>query len=96
MTADVRIPAEADREQIAHVLSTSLHFPLEAALARSPTFPLDDMRCAYVDDRVVATAAESPFTQWFGGNGLACSGVWGVATEPERRGQGSHRRASAG
>ena len=88
MTADVRIPAEADREQIAHVLSTSLHFPLEAALARSPTFPLDDMRCAYVDDRVVATAAESPFTQWFGGNGLACSGVWGVATEPERRGAG--------
>jgi len=88
MTADVRIPVEADREQIARVLSTSLHFPLEAALARSPTFPLDDMRCAYVDDRVVATAAESPFTQWFGGNGLACSGVWGVATEPERRGQG--------
>jgi predicted acetyltransferase len=88
MTADVRIPAEADREQIARVLSNSLHFPLETALARSPTFPLDHMRCAYVDDRVVATAAESPFTQWFGGNALACSGVWGVATEPERRGAG--------
>ena len=88
MTADVRIPAEADREQIARVLSTSLHFPLEAALTRSKTFPLDDIRCAYVDDRVVATAAEFPFTQWFGGNGLACSGVWGVATEPERRGAG--------
>src|SRR5437773_4748759 len=88
MKPDVRIPAETDREQIARVLSTSLHFPLEAALARSPTFPLDDMRCAYVDGRVVATAAESPFTQWFGGNGLACSGVWGVATEPEFRGAG--------
>jgi predicted acetyltransferase len=88
MTADVRIPAEGDREQIARVLSTSLHFPLEAALTRSKTFLLGDIRCAYVDDRVVATAAEFPFTQWFGGNGLACSGVWGVATEPERRGNG--------
>jgi predicted acetyltransferase len=88
MNADVRIPVEADREQIARVLSTSLHFPLENALARSPSFPLHDMRCAYVDDQVVATAAEFAFTQWFGGNGLACSGVWGVATEPERRGAG--------
>jgi predicted acetyltransferase len=88
MNADVRTPSEGDREQIARVLSTSLHFPLENALARSPSFPLQDMRCAYVDDRVVATAAEFPFTQWFGRNGLACSGVWGVATEPERRGTG--------
>jgi len=88
MTADVRIPAEGDREQIARVLSTSLHFPLEAALTRSKTFQLDDIRCAYLDDRVVATAAEFPFTQWFGGSGLASSGVWGVATEPERRGEG--------
>ena len=88
VNADIRIPSEDDREQIARVLATSLNFSVETALARSPTFPLDDMRCAYVDDRVVATAAESPFTQWFGGNRLACSGVWGVATEPERRGQG--------
>ena len=88
VNADIRIPSEDDREQIARVLATSLYFPVENALARSPTFPLQDMRCAYVDDRVVATAAESPFTQWFGGNDLACSGVWGVATEPERRGAG--------
>jgi predicted acetyltransferase len=88
VNADIRIPSEDDREQIARVLATSLNFSVENALARSPTFPLDDMRCAYVDDRVVATAAESPFTQWFGGNGLACSGVWGVATEPEFRGAG--------
>ena len=88
VNADIRIPSEDDREQIARVLATSLNFPVENALARSPTFPLQDMRCAYVDDRVVATAAESPFTQWFGGNDLACSGVWGVATEPERRGAG--------
>ena len=88
MKADVRIPSEEDREQVARVLSTSLHFPLEAALTRSKTFVLEDMRCAYIDGRVVATAAEFPFTQWFGGNGLACSGVWGVATEPERRGAG--------
>jgi predicted acetyltransferase len=88
MKADVRIPTEADREQIARVLSTSLHFPLESALTRSNTFQLDDFRCSYVDDLAVATAAEFPFTQWFGGNGLACSGVWGVATEPERRGAG--------
>jgi predicted acetyltransferase len=88
MNAEVRIPTEADREQIARVLSTSLHFSLENALARSPSFPLQDMRCAYIGERVVATAAEFPFAQWFGGNGLACSGVWGVATEPERRGTG--------
>ncbi len=88
MNADIRTPSEGDREQIARVLSTSLNFPVETALARSTTFPLEDMRCAYVEERVVATAAEFPFTQWFGGNRLGCSGVWGVATEPEWRGAG--------
>ena len=88
VNADIRTPAEGDRDRIARVLSTSLNFPLEHALARAWTFPLDDMRCAYTDERVVATSAEWRFTHWFGGNGLACSGIWGVATEPEQRGAG--------
>lgn len=88
MEADVRIPSEDDREQIARVLSTSLNFPVEGALERKDRFPIEDMRAAYVDGIVAATAGEFRFTQWFGGRGLACSGIWGVATVPERRGVG--------
>jgi predicted acetyltransferase len=88
MPAEIRIPREEDRDDIAQLLSTSLNFPLAAATARKHTFDLDDMRCAYVDGRPVANAAESRFTQWFGGRGLAMSGIWGVVTEPEHRGLG--------
>src|SRR5262245_32724733 len=88
MHADIRVPREEDREDVTRLLSTSLNFPLEAAIARKHTFSLEDMRCAYVDGRPVANAAESRFTQWFGGRGLASSGIWGVVTEPEYRGLG--------
>ena len=40
------------------------------------------------DGRVVATAAEFRFHQWFGGEPLGCSGIWGVTTLPEHRSQG--------
>ena len=88
MTPDIRIPADRDRDDIARLLSTSLNFPLASAMARKDSFRLEDMRCAYVDDRPVANAAQFRFTRWFGGRGLACSGIWGVVTEPERRGAG--------
>jgi predicted acetyltransferase len=88
MTPDIRIPGDRDRDDIARLLSTSLNFPLASAMARKDSFRLEDMRCAYVDDRPVANAAEFRFTRWFGGRGLACSGIWGVVTEPERRGAG--------
>jgi predicted acetyltransferase len=88
MPAEIRIPREEDREDIARLLSTSLNFPLERAMARKDTFNLNDLRSAYVDGRLVANAAEFKFTQWFGGRGLATSGIWGVATEPEHRGMG--------
>src|SRR5207247_1997514 len=88
MPADVRVPRDDDRHDIARLLSTSLNFPLEAAMARKHIFDLADMRCAYEEGRPVANAAEFRFTQWFGGRGLATSGVWGVVTEPERRGAG--------
>ena len=70
---DVRIPAEAERDQIAHLLSTSLNFPRERVLARAPKLPLQDFRCAYEDDRIVASAAEFHFLQWFGGRSMAMS-----------------------
>jgi predicted acetyltransferase len=88
MSADIRAPREEDRDDVARLISTSLNFPLAAAMARKHSFPLEDMRCAYVDGRPVANAAESRFTQWFGGRGLATSGIWGVVTEPEHRGLG--------
>src|SRR5512133_147257 len=88
MPHDIRVPREEDRDDVMRLLSTSLNFPLEAAMARKDRFPLEDMRCAYVDGRPVANAAESRFTQWFGGRGLATSGIWGVVTEPEHRGLG--------
>src|SRR5262245_9507231 len=88
MPDEIRTPDEDDRDDIARLLSTSLNYPLATATARKQTFNLGDMRCAYVDGRPVANAAEFPFTQWFGGRGLAMSGIWGVVTEPEHRGTG--------
>jgi predicted acetyltransferase len=88
MSAEIRTPSEDDREAIARVLSTSLNFPLDRAIARKDSFELEHMRCAYVDDGVVATAAEYPLRQWFGGTALAMSGIWGVATLPEHRDAG--------
>ena len=40
----------------------------------------------------MAAAAARPFTQWFGGNELPMMGVWGVATLPEHRGEGTGSR----
>ncbi|MGZ8571341.1 MAG: GNAT family N-acetyltransferase [Actinomycetota bacterium] len=88
MTPDVQTPVDADRESMARLFSTSLNLPLERTLVRKDRLPLEDMRCAYVDGRVVATAGEFLFDQWFGGQPVPCSGIWGVATEPEHRGAG--------
>jgi predicted acetyltransferase len=87
-TAEIRAPAEEERERIADVLATSLNFSRERALARSHLYELDDMRVAVVGDDIVATAGELRFDQWFGGRALACSAIWGVATLPEHRGSG--------
>jgi Predicted acetyltransferase involved in intracellular survival and related acetyltransferases len=84
----VHIPEERHRPQIAEVLSTALNFPIERVRLRSKDFVLEETRVVTEDDRVVATAAELRFHQWFGGKPLACSGIWGVATLPEHRSQG--------
>jgi predicted acetyltransferase len=86
--ADIRTPTEDERERIVRVLSTSLNFPLQGALERKDRYAIEDMRCAYIDGDIAATAGEFRFTQWFGGRGLACCGIWGVATLPEYRGLG--------
>ncbi|MDP9335783.1 MAG: hypothetical protein M3Q30_21100, partial [Actinomycetota bacterium] len=67
MAADIRIPGDEHREEIARCLSRSLNFPMERALARAPRLPIEDFRCAFEDGRVVATAAEHHFVQWFRG-----------------------------
>src|SRR5437879_11261262 len=85
---DIRIPRDEHREQVARCLSRSMNFPLERALQRSKSFKLESFRCAFEDDRVVATAAEHRFVQWFGGRALPMSGIWGVATLPEHRASG--------
>jgi predicted acetyltransferase len=88
MSAEIRTPTDQDREAIARVIATSMNFPLERALRRKESFALEHFRCAYVDGTIVATAAEHPFRQWFGGHALAMSGIWGVATLPEHRDSG--------
>src|SRR5215471_14387914 len=88
MPADIRVPREEDRDDIVRLLATSLNLPISSAMARKDNLPLRDMRSAYEDGRVVSNAAEFRFTQWFGGRGLPTSGIWGVVTEPERRGDG--------
>ena len=84
----IRAPRESERERVAEVLATSLNFPRDAAISRSHLYPMNDMRCAVVRDEIVATAGEFRFDQWFGGEALVCSAVWGVATLPEHRGAG--------
>jgi predicted acetyltransferase len=88
MNAEIVSPREDQRDEIAHVLSTTLNFPTERSTAMAPSFPLDDMRVAILDGRIVACAGDYPFHQWFGGKPVACSGVWGVATLPEHRTSG--------
>lgn len=86
MTPEIREPTEDERDQVAHVLRTSLNFPKAWLETRAPTIPLDDLRCAYdASGRVVATAGEHRFRQWFGGHDLGSAGIFGVATLPEHR-----------
>ena len=81
-------PGEEHLLGIAETTSTALNFSRERAIARSPFWPLDDMRVAIEDGRVVATAGDFHFDQWFGGRPIGCSGIWGVATLPEHRSGG--------
>jgi len=83
MTAEIRTPIEDERTQVIDVLRTSLNFPRSWAEERGATTPLVDHRCAYVDGRIVATAAGYRFRQWFGGRDLMMSGVYAVATLPD-------------
>lgn len=85
---NVVTPEEGHREQIATVLATSVNVPLAQALQRAPVYQIDRMRVALRDDAVVATAGAYRFDQWFGGRPVASSGIWGVATLPEHRGEG--------
>jgi predicted acetyltransferase len=85
---ELRAPTDDDRESIALCLSRSLNTPRERALARATRLPIEDFRCVFDGDRVVATAGEFHFVQWFGGRALPCSGIFGVSTLPEYRGRG--------
>ena len=88
MGAEIRVPGEEHREQIARLLSRSMNFPVERALQRVPHFRLEDFRCSFDGDRLVGVAAEYHFLQWFGGRAIPTSGIWGVATLPEQRESG--------
>ncbi len=81
-------PGEEHLLGIAETTSTALNFSRERAIARSPFWPLEDMRVAIEDGKVVASAGDFHFDQWFGGRPIGCSGIWGVATLPEHRSGG--------
>ncbi len=81
-------PSQEHLLGIAETTSTALNFSRERAIERSPFWPLEDMRVAIEDGRVVATAGDFHFDQWFGGRPIGCSGIWGVATLPEHRESG--------
>jgi predicted acetyltransferase len=88
MSVEVRVPEERDREAIARLLNLSMNSSMDRMMARVPTFRLEDLRGAYDDGRLVSMAGELHFRQWFGGRSLPMSGIFGVATEPERRSSG--------
>lgn len=87
-TREIRRPTEDERTEVAQLLRVSLNLSRAFVDERSRSLPLEDVRCVFEDGRPVATAGERRFTQWFGGHELAMSGIWGVATVPERRGRG--------
>jgi predicted acetyltransferase len=93
MAIEIRTPREDERDQIATSFSTSLNVPLERTRRNATRWPVDDFRCAFDGDRMVATAAEFRFRTWLGGKALATSGVFGVTTDPEYRGRGVMSRA---
>ena len=88
MTPDIRTPPEEDRAQVVELLRASLNFTRAWAADRGASMPLESHRSVYEGDRIVATAAGYRFRQWFGGCDLPMSGIYGVATLPERRGTG--------
>lgn len=89
MAIEIRTPSEEEREELVRVLRVSLNFSADWMTQRGPLLPLEQFLCAYDGGRIVAAAAARPFTQWFGGNELPMTGVWGVATLPEHRGEGT-------
>jgi predicted acetyltransferase len=87
----IRSPAESEREAVGDVLQISLNLDPARRAIRLPRMPLRDFRVAFDGDRVVSTAAEYRFRQWFAGRRLDMSGVFAVATLPEYRGAGVMR-----
>jgi predicted acetyltransferase len=85
MTTEIRIPTESEREAVLGVTAVSMNFGPAWVEERGKTLRVDLMRAVFEDGRIVATAGERPFTQWFGGRELEMTGIWGVATVPERR-----------
>lgn len=85
---DIRTPSEEHRDQVANVLHVSLNLGAAFLANRAPSLPLDAIRCAFEDGRVLATAGGHDCTQRFGGQDLGMKGIWGVATLPEFRGTG--------
>ena len=91
MSLEIRAPRESEREGVADVLQTSLNLDPARRAGRLARMPLADFRIAVDGPRVVSTASEFRFLQWFGGRRLAMSGISGVATLPEYRGGGTMR-----
>ena len=90
---EIRHPTEDERDQVASVLRTSLNLEHSFLEERAPKMPLAEFRCAVDGDRLVAVAAGRSFRQWYGGNEVPMSGIWGVGTLPEHRGTGLASRA---
>jgi predicted acetyltransferase len=88
MSVQVRAPREDERDRIGEAFSTSLNVPRDRTRVGDPLRPIEDFRCVFDADRMVATAAEFRLRTWLGGRPLATSGVFGVTTDPEYRGRG--------
>lgn len=85
---EVRTPGEDDRAQVLETISISLDVRRRDLAERAERLRLNQFRCAFEGDRVLATAAARPFEQWFGGRTLPMTGVYAVTTLPEHRGAG--------
>lgn len=86
---------EADMPAMARMIHHAFGFPTESCETWLRKSPLTDLRVVKVAGEAAACLRLISMGQYFGGRSVPMTGIAGVATAPERRGQGLAQRMMA-
>lgn len=86
------VAVEAEMPAMARMIHHAFGFPTESCETWLRKSPVSDLRVARVAGEPAACLRLVPMGQYFGGRAVPMTGIAGVATAPERRGQGLARR----